>query len=523
MTGGNVLFFGDNLKILRKPEYFPADSVDLIYLDPPFSSGKTYNVLFTERNGKPSGAQTEAFTDTWHWDMAAAEAFDDAVRNGGPRVAAAMDAFQKLLGQSDMMAYLAMMAPRLVELHRVLRETGAIYLHCDPTASSHLRLLLDSVFGPGNFRNEIIWRYKKYQKAQMHYFTSNTDRLLFYVKSESADRKFTPQFVKLDEPKRFLRRVWDRDSGRIVNAKDSRGKVQYMTVDREKVDDVWELPYLMPAAQERLGYPTQKPESLLRRVISSSSVEGDTVLDPFCGCGTTIAVAEELHRRWLGIDITYLAIGLVERRLKTKFPDNPPIWSVIGQPTKVSEATELAARDRYQFQWWVLDRLNAWTRDNLKKKGADQGIDGIINFQESPGSPVRTILIQVKSGGVHRGDVATLSGDMTREGAVIGALVTLEEPTGPMRKEAASAGFWAPSDPLGTGRASYPKIQLLSVEDIVERHRGIEYPEKGNVTFREAPAAARAARGRMKPLAERPSEAEEGAPPDSEQGDSDEP
>ncbi|MFZ0892287.1 MAG: DNA methyltransferase [Thermoplasmata archaeon] len=554
MAGDNVLFFGDNLAILRKPEYFPDASADLIYLDPPFSSGRDYNVLFTETNGKDSGAQKEAFTDTWHWDMAAASAFDDAVRSGGPGVAAAMEAFKTLLGESDMMAYLSMMAPRLVELRRVLRPTGSIYLHCDPTASHYLKLLMDSVFGPANFRNEIIWQRSTGKANQTVRLPTNHDIILAYGNGgatfwnhaasfqaydpENLDEKTASKYTHHDADGRVYRldslispnpdrpnliyeflgvtKVWRWTKERMLKAYEDglvvqtgKGKVpqfkRYLESSKGRpLGDVWtDIPPLNSQAQERLGYPTQKPEALLERIIELSSPRGGTVLDPFCGCGTTIAAAQGLGRRWVGIDITYLAIGLVERRLKAAFgPEVAKGWTVIGQPTTVTEATALASRDRYQFQWWVLDCLDAWSRDNARKKGADQGIDGLINFQESPGGKVRTILIQVKSGGVHRGDVATLSGDMSREGAAIGALVTLEPTTEPMRKEAASAGFYEPEDPIGAGGPKYPKIQLLSIADILEGGRKIEFPEKGNVTFRQAPPAPKVQTGRVKQLTE---------------------
>ncbi len=499
MASGNVLFFGDNLPILRKPEYFPPASVDLIYLDPPFSSGRNYNVLFTETNGKDSGAQKEAFTDTWHWDMAAASAFADAVETGGPRVAAVMDAFKRILHESDTMAYLSMMAPRLVALRGVLKPSGSIYLHCDPTASHHLKILMDSIFGPECFRNEIIWSYRRWPTPTKFYQRMH-DVILFYAADADGPGTFnveyepnSPSYVKRFKGKTQMLDPETKTRKITLEAK-SRGMPRR---------DVWDLSIIAGFKKERLGYPTQKPETLLERIICTSSKKGDVVLDPFCGCGTTIAVAQALGRRWLGIDITYLAIGLVERRLKHAFgADVAKGWTVVGQPVTVKEADALAHRDRYQFQWWVLDKLDAWPRDNVKKKGADQGVDGVINFQESPNNPVRTILIQAKSGGVHRSDVATLSGDMGREGAVIGALVTLEPTTDDMRREAASAGFYTPEDPIGAGRPRYPAIQLLTIADILEGGKRIEFPEKGNVTFRKAPVAQKRPSGRLRPLTE---------------------
>src|SRR5579859_4409217 len=309
----NLLYYGDNLDVIRR--HIRDESIDLIYLDPPFNSNATYNVLFEEKSGAQAAAQIKAFEDAWHWDEAAARAFEEVVEQGG-KVADAMLAFTTLLGASDMLAYLAMMAPRLVELHRVLKTTGSIYLHCDATASHYLKVLMDAVFGPANFRNELVWHYKKFEMRKMRKYTKNTDRLLFFVKDAKAPYMFQPPTVKLAEPKSYKRKTWSSELQRIVNVRDESGQLIYDSYDTEKVDDVWELPFIGATARERLGYPTQKPESLLGRIITASSREGDVVLDPFCGCGTTVSVAQALGRRWIGIDITHVAIGLIKHRLQ---------------------------------------------------------------------------------------------------------------------------------------------------------------------------------------------------------------
>lgn len=563
-----MLYFGDNLKILRNKEYFPDASVDLVYLDPPFNSNQDYNVLFAEKNGTQSAAQIQAFSDTWHWDVAASAALADAVENGGPRVASAMKAFQTLLGGNDMLAYLSMMAPRLVELRRVLKPTGSIYLHCDTTASHYLKILMDATFGTQNFRTEIVWkrqsahndaRQGRKQHGRIH------DVILFYTVSD--EWTWNPVFVPYDEKQLETGYRWaERPDGSLVHLKKgedpppgsrlcslgdltgpggvARGSPEYELMgvtrawrfSREKMDelvrqgrivqtapgnvpmqkryldempgvvvqDIWtDLKPIGAQAAERLGYPTQKPETLLERIISGSSAPGATVLYPFCGCGTTIAAAQKLGRRWIGIDVTYLAIGLVERRLKDTFGASvSQTWKVIGEPRTLADAEELARRDRYQFQWWALDQIDARPKESVRKKGADRGVDGIINFQESPGGKIRTILVQVKSGHVHRDDVATLKGDMAREDAEIGVLVTLEEPTEPMRNEAAGAGVFQAEDPIGAGRPSYPRVQILSVSDLLDHGRNVEYPRQGNVTFRRAPPAPVRAKGRTKKLAE---------------------
>ena len=305
-----TIWTGDNLDILRGMN---SETVDLVYLDPPFNSNKDY--------AAPVGSEAAgaAFKDTWHLsDLDVA--WMGLIADEEPAVADLLDTAGRTHSKG-MQSYLTMMAVRLLEMRRVLKSTGSIYLHCDPTASHYLKLLMDAVLGRANFRNEIVWRYKKYQKAKMRYFTRNSDRVLFYVGSDSADEAFSPLFEKLDKPKRFLRRVWDKETKRIVNAKDSEGRVQYMTVEEEKVDDVWSLPYLMPAAKERIGYPTQKPLSLLERIITASSNPDGVVLDPFCGCATACVAAEKLGRQWIGIDISPKAAELVNTRLQESMGD----------------------------------------------------------------------------------------------------------------------------------------------------------------------------------------------------------
>ena len=305
-----TIWTGDNLDILRGMN---SETVDLIYLDPPFNSNKDY--------AAPVGSEAAgaAFKDTWSLsDLDVA--WMGLIADEEPAIADLLDTAGRTHSKG-MQSYLTMMAVRLLEMRRVLKDTGSIYLHCDPTASHYLKLLMDAVFGRMNFRNEVIWRYKKYQKAKMRYFTRNSDRILFYVGSAQADEGFSPVFEKLDKPKRFLKRVWDKETKRIVNAKDSEGRVQYMTVEEEKVDDVWSLPYLMPASKERIGYPTQKPLSLLERIITASTSPGGVVLDPFCGCATACVAAEKLGRQWAGIDISPKAADLVNTRLRESMGD----------------------------------------------------------------------------------------------------------------------------------------------------------------------------------------------------------
>ena len=527
----NQLYFGDNLDILRN--HVADASVDLIYLDPPFNSNANYNVLFQEKGGQQSAAQITAFEDTWHWNLDSESAYQDVVTNGTGKLPDLLQAMRSFLGDNDMMAYLTMMAQRMVELHRVLKNTGSIYLHCDPTASHYLKLLMDSVFGPDNFRNEITW-VRSLPHNDAHRFGRSRDSIFWYSRSENA--KFEPQYRPQNEAsvkahyregqdgrwfqlaslvapggrgpryeyKGFERnwrftlqnmlaleadgRVW-HESGklprRILYLEESKGAL---------VQDHWDdVSPINAMAKERLGYPTQKPEALLERIISASSNEGDVVLDPFCGCGTAIAAAERLNRRWIGIDITHIAITLIRHRLRDTFKDELKPYSVLGQPQDVASALALATDSensgRYQFEWWALGLVDARPAQD-RKKGADSGVDGYINFFDDNSGKAKRIIVQVKSGHVTRDQIATLKGDMDREEAEIGLFITLETPTRPMEAEATSAKFYTPEHFPDN---HYPRIQILTIEELLSGARA-DYPRLApDTTFRRAPRRRRSA------------------------------
>jgi len=472
-----VLYYGDNLDILR--HHIPDESIDLIYLDPPFNSNRSYNVLFRESSGAASDAQLEAFEDTWQWGPSAERAYDEVVTGPHQKVARMLKAMVEGLTRNDVAAYLTMLGIRLIHLHRVLKPTGSIYLHCDPAAGHYLKVLMDAVFDPRNFRNEIVWKYQKYQKHDMTYFARNSDRLLWYAKDASSHYTFKPQFLDLDHPKRYLKRAWDKQTRRIVNVKDDKGHVVYITVDKQKVDDVWNITYLMPAARERLGYPTQKPLALLERIISASSNPGDIVLDPFCGCGTAVHAAHKLGRRWIGIDVTYLAIGLIRRRMRDAFPDIE--IEEIGAPVDLAGAHALAAHDKYQFQWWALDRLGAQPVSG-KKKGADRGIDGVIPFFAGPAEDYKRAIVSVKGGEhVTVAAVRDLKGVLEREKEPVGILLALASPTKEMVTEAAASGFYE-SD---FWNRKFPRVQIITVEEMLAGKRA-DIPW-GKAPFAKAP------------------------------------
>lgn len=528
----NTLYYGDNLPILR--DQVATASVDLVYLDPPFNSNRSYNVLFKDESGRDSEAQITAFADTWHWNEAAEATYYELVETGPAHVAGMIGALHGFIGANQMMAYLVMMAARLVELHRVLKPTGSLYLHCDPTASHYLKIVLDTIFGPQNFRNEIIWKRTSSHndtKRWMHIH----DVILFY-----AGNRFTWNPVYLGhDPKyveKFYRFVDDRGQYRLheVIRTASMGPRPNLAYEykgytpewgwrmvREKVEQldrenriewsksgrpylkrylheqegmpvsslVTDIPPIAAAAAEKLGYPTQKPLALLERIIQASSNPGDVVLDPFCGCGTTIAAAQKLGRRWIGIDITHLAIALQKYRLRDSFDlVEKKDYHVIGEPQDLGGARQLAQDNRYEFQWWALSLVRARPLGGQEgsktgKKGSDKGIDGVITFIDDAGGKPKQVLVQVKSGHVKSGDIRDLKGTVEREKAALGVFVTLEAASKDMQTEAVQAGFYKSP---GWDK-DYPRLQIMTIEDLLHGAEVKMPPAYG--TFKQAPRA----------------------------------
>jgi len=523
----NLLYYGDNLDILRR--YIPDESVDLIYLDPPFNSKRDYNILFKDRHGIESEAQIEAFTDSWHWTPTTQSTYHDILLHTPANVGKLIGAFHDVLGHNDVMAYLVMMTVRLVELHRVLKPTGSLYLHCDPTMSHYIKLVLDQVFGPTKFRNEIIWRrstsHGDWKQGAQH-FGRLHDTLLFYSKTDCyrwntqflpfSDEQINQQYNKVDEKGRVYRlvtptakkpggdtsyewkgvkppkgRYWAYsrvkmqamdEAGLLYYSNTGQPYIKYFLNDRPgvAVQSIWNDINLSPTSKERLHYQTQKPLALLERIIEASSNEGDIVLDPFCGCGTAVAAAQKLKRKWIGIDVTHLAINLMRTRLKDSFGIDV---EVIGEPVDVAGAWELASiKDKYQFQWWALGKIGARPVGD-KKKGADRGIDGIIPFIDDPDGKASLVIVQVKSGHVSVKDIRELQTVASKE--AIAVLVTLEPPTSNMVEEAIAAGFY--ESPIYHD-TRFPKIQILTVEDIIHGKRvNMPSQDQTSVTFAKAP------------------------------------
>jgi site-specific DNA-methyltransferase (adenine-specific) len=531
----NQLYYGDNLQVLR--EHIADESVDLIYLDPPFNSKRDYNLLFKSPKGVTSEAQIEAFEDTWHWNEQAEREFDELLHQANTSVADMMRALRGFLGENDMMAYLTMMANRLLELHRVLKPTGSLYLHCDPTASHYLKIVLDGVFGKEKYVNEIIWKRTSAHGNANRRFAGIHDTLFLYAKT--ADRTwnelFEPytqdyidtHFVHKDPDGRLFRRVDLRNPGVRPNLTydytasngitykphpngwavskermaelDNRGLLFFpkkadarlrrkLYLDDSPgvaVSDNWtDIKPIFAVAEERLGYPTQKPLELLERIIAASSNEGDVVLDPFCGCGTAVDAAQKLKRKWIGIDITHLAISLIEKRLKDRYKGRAK-FEVHGTPKDLDAARDLATRDKYQFQWWAVSLVEAQPFQG-KKKGADTGIDGVKFFRDLDRKEVRKIVVSVKGGGIKPDDVRALNHVREREKAEIALFISLEQPTPAMAKDAASVGFY--ESPNGK---KYPRVQLLTIDGLLDHTQRPEHPDyEPDLNFKKAKAEA---------------------------------
>lgn len=506
----NTLYYGDNLDILRND--IEDESIDLIYLDPPFNSNATYNVLFQAPTGESSPSQIEAFGDTWHWTDTAERAYDEVVNGPNSDASAILIALRSFLKENDMMAYLVMMAVRLLELHRVLKPNGSMYLHCDPTASHYLKLVIDAVFGKKNMGAELIWKrtsaHSDSKQGRMSYGRIH-DTIFYYSKSDKItwnqsyteyDETYISNFYKYIEEgtgRRYrlgdltgpggakkgnpsyevmgVTRYWryskERmqeliDQGRVIQTRPGGVPAYKRYLDEMKgveLQDIWsDIPPLSSQSKERLGYPTQKPVALLERIIGVSSNEGDLVLDPFCGCGTTVHAAQKLNRRWLGIDITHLAIGLIQRRLNDAFPGDR--FSIRGVPKDIGGARSLAATDKHEFQLWALSLVEAQPFKG-GQKGADRGVDGYLYFKPD-GKRTEKAIVSVKGGAtVNDAMVKDLITTVEHEGAGIGVFITLTPPTRPMIARAAAAGLYK------TEWREYPKIQILTIEGLFEGKR----------------------------------------------------
>jgi len=537
----NTLYYGDNLDVLRK--YIKDETVDLVYIDPPFNSKRNYNQIYNNI-GTEDRAQAQAFVDTWTWDDHAGAGFAQLLANEPARFTSQtielMKGLHAVLGKGSLLAYLVSMTLRITEIHRVLKPTGSFYLHCDPTASHYLKLMMDTIFVTqgGDYRNEIIWKRTHSHGGAKRYGPVH-DTIFFYTKSSEFvwnaqhtgySDDYQETFFKFQDAdgRRYRSTIltgsgtrngssgkpWGgydpTSSGRhwaipgyvrdligptmdvqsALDALDKAGRVlwpkngtvpsfkQYMDdMKGVALQDIFtDIPPIPAQAAERLGYPTQKPEALLERIIQASTNPGDVVLDAYCGCGTTIAVAQKLGRSWIGMDITYQSISLILRRLEAQYGKAAlENISLNGIPQDMASAVALANkkddRVRKEFEKWaVLTYTNNRAIIN-QKKGADAGVDGIAYFQTSREDNAK-IIFQVKSGHVQRGDIAKLRGDMEREGAALAVFLTLEQPSGPMRAEAKEAGLYA----YALMQRNYDRIQIVTVQEMVEDNKRLEIP-----------------------------------------------
>jgi DNA modification methylase len=487
MSDNNALFYGDNLEVLRK--HIKDETVDLCYIDPPFNSKRNYNQIYNNI-GTEDAAQVQAFTDTWKWDSQANAGYEEIRTNEFGRFQAQtvdlITGLEAVLQKGSLLAYLISITMRVTEVRRVLKPNGTFFLHCDPTASHYLKLVLDSIFCSqgGDFQNEIVWCYSHGGKSKKR-FGRKHDVIFFYTKSSEYTFNGDSVRIEMKSGKESFGGKLEVDAdGRkyrlVYGTKNAQGETKYYKyyLDEGKVPEDWwtDINSIQATSAERLGYPTQKPVALLERFIKASSNEGDLILDAYCGCGTTIDAAQKLKRRWIGIDITYQSIAVVLQRLEETYGKTFTETIVLnGIPQDMKSAAALAHKKddrlRKEFEKWaVLTYTNNRAVIN-EKKGADGGIDGVAYFKVGKTENAK-IIFSVKSGTVKRGDIATLRGDMEKTGAALAVFITLEEPTKPMIQDAKAAGQYQHED---MGR-SYDRIAIVTIHEIVENRTRLEIP-----------------------------------------------
>lgn len=508
----NQLYYGDNLDVLR--QNIKDESVDLVYLDPPFNSNRKFSLLFKEKSGDESQAQMEAFDDTWTWSHDVEALYMELMQAPVTpnKVKDALEAMRRLLGDNDVLAYLVMMTARLIELRRVLKPTGSLYLHCDPTASHYLKIVLDSIFGPENFRGEITWvRTTTHNDAKR--WSPNADIILYYGKgptvtwnpaysahrpeyiadkyrmADENGRKFGLWDMTSPNPRPNLTYEWMGHEPPTNGWRYSREKMQQLHEDgrvwypdsKKKrprlkrfldeqpgpvIGNVWtDINPINSRAAERLGYPTQKPLALLERIIKASSNEGDVVLDPFCGCGTTVDAAQKLGRKWIGIDVTTLAVDLIDARLRHTYGEEiQETYDMLGIPRDLSGAAALFKRSPFEFERWCVMMLDG--QPNEKQVG-DRGIDGVIRFPIDGKGNSDKVLVSVKGGATNPGHLRDLVGTVESQRAAMGVFVCMNEPTKGIIEAANHSGTY--NHPANAQR--FPKVQILSVQDLIDGKR----------------------------------------------------
>ncbi len=485
----NKLYYGDCLTIIMQD--IERESVDLIYLDPPFNSNRDYNAIYKDETGRPLPDQIAAFSDLWELDqdreraikqmpvlMSEAGLDDDVAQF----LKIWMNALRKT--QPRLLAYLSYMAERLLQMRGVLKPTGSIYLHCDPTASHYIKVMMDCIFGHENFLNEIVWNYGKYTNAANH-FQRNHDILLLYCKKKNShcfNKQFTEgaESTKIDYLRGYRRHrpkgipqllVYDKEKAvdAVRKAELDGCKIVYREgKTKVALSDVWQLPIIGSTSKERLGYATQKPLALIERIIQASSDEGDVVFDPFCGCATTIEAAHKLNRRWIGIDIAIHAIKRVAKiRLEDRLGLKEGIDFIIeGVPHTLEGARDLWKRDKYHFQKWAVEQIDGFV---TSRKTGDGGIDGRLYFDRG-GNNLESMILEVKGGqNINISVIRDIRGAMEREGVPMAGLIVMDALSD--RKAANFQMEMAAAGDLDHRGVPYPRMQMLTVPDILEGKR----------------------------------------------------
>ena len=509
----NALFYGDCLYNLRK--YIADETVDGCYLDPPFNSNANYNRPFQRKEkGKQKKPPAMAFHDMWHWDEAAQRAYERLLAAPRAEIANMARGVYLLLGEKPMTAYCFYMAERLIEIHRVLKPTGSVYLHCDATASHYLKVMLDAIFGTENFRNEVIWRigWVSGFKTQKRGWIRNHDTLLYYTKTPAAQKVFNKEY--LPYPPGYVRRDGSKPKGKGIPIEDT-----WNCHSGDRLDSIM----IKSFSTEKLGYPTQKPLALLERIVKACSNEGDLILDPFCGCGTTLHAAQKLNRRWLGMDISYGAINVVKERLQDAFSDEELRFAIYNAPDSYEQVVALAQREaeevqqvqaknqhgrskhqaRYDFQNFILGQIrDAQGRLLLQPSQSlsrDGGIDGwgtlYLGVDEKGQDKEGLILVQVKtSKRIGRREIDEFLGVMSAEEATMGIFISLhghrhkdyaDVLTPEAKARVAQVGQRTFVHPLD-GQA-WPEFQFWSVSDLMENRQ----PQMPSAARSEVPKAVR--------------------------------
>lgn len=476
----NKLYFGDCLDVLKKLyNEHPAGFIDLIYIDPPFNSKRNYNILFESADLKDVKAQKEAFADTWS-NITYKDTLQE-IKEIDLDLFSFLQSLDTIRIPKSAVSYLTTMAIRIYYMQKVLKDSGSFYLHCDPTMSHYLKILCDLIFGHQHIRNEIIWHYRKWPSGNRQ-FQRNHDCILFYSKTETDDRTFEKVDL-MDRTESTLKRFGNQ---KIVSGYDDDGnRVPSQMEDEESIgvprDDVWDMGRVPPIKQI---FPTQKPEALLSRIIRASSKKDDLVADLFCGCGTTITVSQNLRRKWIGVDISHLAIGLIERRLRNEHGKKIiGTYDVDGMPKDVASAKQLAERTlggRLKFEEWIIETKLGGI--HISHKGSSGSWDGHLTFDFAVGGQKNkeVVLIEVKSGGTGVRDMRNFTESVNKQKAAIGVFVAFKDHiTKDMAIVAKEEGFYKQE----LFRTMYDKIQILSVEDILEGNT-IHMPNIGHSTFK---------------------------------------